>query len=89
MDRAKQIKRLKEISDEAIDFSDIPEACDTEGWQPNLFFKPVRKQISPQIDMDLVAWIKSHGNINQFLNKVLREKMVEERVHGTVPKKAA
>ena len=86
--RLQQIKILKKMSDKEIDFSDIAEVSDTSNWEPNLFFKPVKKQISPQLDADLVAWIKMHGNINLFLNKVLREKMLEERMKGIYPKAA-
>ena len=42
MDRKKQIKHLKNLKDEDIDFSDIPEVTNFTGWEPNPFFKPVK-----------------------------------------------
>ena len=80
MDRKQQIEHLKNLPDEAIDFSDVPEAMQLTGWEPNPFFKPVKGQLSAKLDKDLIAWLKLHGEVSKFLNRIVREKMLEERV---------
>ena len=67
------------MSDNDIDFSDIPEIEDNLEWRINPFFKPVKSQITARLDKDVVMWLKLHGDVTKFLNKVLREKMFEER----------
>jgi hypothetical protein len=54
--RQEQIKYLKNLKDEEIDFSDIPKVTDFTYWKPNPFFKPVKVQLSAKIDMDIFAY---------------------------------
>ena len=77
--RQEQIRYLKNLKDNDIDFSDAPEVTDFTNWQPNPFFKPVKAQLSAKVDKDIMAWLKMHGEVSKFLNQVLREKMYEER----------
>ena len=77
--RKEQLEHLKNLKDEDIDFSDIPEVTDFKDWQPNPFFKPIKTQLSAKIDKDIFAWLKMHGEVSKYLNKLLREKMMEER----------
>ena len=77
--RQEQLETLRKLKDEDIDYSDIPEITDFTNWQPNPFFKPIKAQLSAKIDKDVLAWLKMHGEVSKFLNKVLREKMFEER----------
>ncbi len=83
--REEQINYLKNLKDKDIDFSDIPETTDFSGWEPNSFFRPVKIQLSAKIDKDIVAWLKMHGEVSKFLNKILREKMIDDRIHGIFP----
>ena len=83
--RQEQIEFLKNLKDEDIDFSDIPEITDLTGWEPNPFFKPIKVQLSAKVDKDIFAWLKMHGEASKFLNKILRDKMIDERVHGVSP----
>ena len=83
MDRNKQIKHLKTLPDDKIDFSDLPEVTDFKNWEPNPFYKPVKTQLSAKVDKDIMAWLKMHGEVSRFLNKILREKMLEDRQHGS------
>jgi len=53
-------------------------------WEPNPFFKPVKAQLSAKIDRDILAWLKLHGEVSKFLNKLLRDRMLEERARGLV-----
>lgn len=77
--RQEQIEYIRNLKDEDIDYSDAPAVTDFTNWQPNPFFKPVKAQISAKIDKDILAWLKMHGEVSKFLNKILREKMLEER----------
>jgi uncharacterized protein (DUF4415 family) len=80
--RTEQIEYLKNLAYDDIDYSDIPAITNFTNWEPNPFFKPVKTQISAKLDKDIVAWLKMHGEVSKFLNKVLREKMLEERHVG-------
>jgi uncharacterized protein (DUF4415 family) len=77
--RLEQIEYLKNLKDEDIDYSDAPQVTDFTNWEPNPFFKPVKAQLSAKVDKDILAWLKMHGEVSKFLNKILREKMFEER----------
>ncbi|MBY0379441.1 MAG: hypothetical protein K2P99_03455 [Burkholderiales bacterium] len=72
------LKSFKNMSEEQIEYSDTPEVSSLVGWQPNPFFKPIKKPISVQLDIDIITWLKMHGSVSGFLNKVCREKMLEE-----------
>jgi uncharacterized protein (DUF4415 family) len=77
--------RLAEIAampDDEIDFSDIPELTE-KFWQnavPNLFYKPVKKQVTLRIDADILAWLRQQGKdgYQSRLNAVLRRVMLED-----------
>lgn len=73
-----ELKKLSAMPDEDIDYSDIPEVTDLVGWQPNPLFKPIKAPISAKLDKDVIAWLKMHGSLSGFLNKLCREKMFEE-----------
>lgn len=82
MNRKEQIERLKKMSDADIDFSDIPDIEDDLEWRPNPFFKPVKTQITARLDKEVVMWLKLHGDMTKFLNKLCREQMNKERKNG-------
>jgi uncharacterized protein (DUF4415 family) len=77
--RQHQIEYIRNLKDEDIDYSDAPEVTDFTNWHPNPFFKPIKVQLSAKIDKDIFAWLKLHGEVSKFINKVLREKMLAER----------
>lgn len=73
-----ELKALAEMSDEEIDFSDIPET--TEAMWKNAvigkFYRPVKKQVTVRIDADILAWLQSAGTGYQTrLNQLLRDAM--------------
>ena len=85
MDRKTQLKKLRKITDDQIDFSDLPDIEDGLEWKPNSFFKPIKEQVTAKLDKDVVMWLKLHGSVTKFLNKICREKMIEERQSGGMP----
>ena len=73
-----ELQILNGMVDDEIDYSDIPEVTTLKGWQPNPLFKPIKAPISAKLDKDVIAWLKMHGSLSGFLNKLCREKMFEE-----------
>lgn len=74
-----EIKALKEMPDEEIDYSDIPQIHPKE-WKNAIVggtFKPTKKQVTWRIDSDVLLWLKSSGRGWQTrANQILREKML-------------
>lgn len=79
--RKRELAKLAAMPDSAIDFSDIPEATG-EFWRNavrNLFYRPIKKQITLRLDSDVIAWLRRHGKGYQTkANSLLREMMVKE-----------
>ncbi|MBE9228298.1 BrnA antitoxin family protein [Phormidium sp. LEGE 05292] len=69
----KRLEELKNIPEEAIDTSDIPE-LDANFWSKAKLVKPITKTaISIRVDSDVLDWFKSQGKGYQSLmNAVLR-----------------
>ena len=67
------MKRLREIKDEDMDYSDLPET-DEEFWKNAQVTFPSRKKIlSIRLDEDVVEWFKAQGKGYQTkINAVLR-----------------
>jgi uncharacterized protein (DUF4415 family) len=76
-----ELKALKNMRDEDIDLSDIPELTE-EFWRnakPNPFFRPNKSLTTIRIDADILAWLKSTGKGYQTrLNAILREAMLKQ-----------
>ncbi len=74
-----ELKALSEMSNESIDFSDIPLLTD-EFWKNavrNPFYKHTKKSTTVRIDSDVLAWLKSQGKGYQTrINVILREEML-------------
>lgn len=82
MNRTQQLEILGKIKDTDIDFSDLPDIDGQLNWRTNQFFKPVKTQITAKLDKDIVLWLKLHGDMTKFLNKICREKMISTRKAG-------
>jgi len=69
----KRLEEIQNISDSAIDTSDIPE-LDDNFWQTAKIITPVtKKAISIRLDSDILEWFKSQGKGYQsIINNVLR-----------------
>ena len=66
-------KELKELSDNDIDYSDIPET-DEEFWDNAEVVLPLKKtHVSIRLDDDIISWFKQFGRGYQTkINAVLR-----------------
>ena len=69
----KRLEELKNIPEDAIDTSDIPE-LDANFWSKAKLVEPITKTaISIRVDSDVLDWFKSQGKGYQSLmNAVLR-----------------
>ncbi|WP_013324442.1 BrnA antitoxin family protein [Gloeothece verrucosa] len=79
--RAKRLQEIKNIPDESIDTSDIPE-LDDQFWENAKLVKPItKKAISLRVDSDVLEWFKNQGKGYQSLmNSVLRS-YVEHQIN--------
>ncbi len=74
--QAKELRALKRMKDEDIDFTDIPEKTDWSKAVVGKFYRPIKKSLTIRIDADVLAWVKSGGKgyqtrINVYLRKVM------------------
>lgn len=77
-----ELKRLRQIPDSEINYSDIPPLTDDElaSMVRRNEFRPVKKAISVRLDADVLAWLKSEGAGYQTqINRLLREAMEKRR----------
>lgn len=77
-----ELRRLEAMSDDDIDFSDIPEMT-AEDWArsvPNRFYRPIKDQVTLRLDRDVLHWFKlSHEKYQTAINAALREHITRER----------
>jgi uncharacterized protein (DUF4415 family) len=77
-------ERTKNLKDEEIDYSDIPEITDFSKfrpWEQRQMFKPVKVAVTCKLDADIVAWLKHEGKGYQTrMNAILREAMLHSGV---------
>ena len=68
-----RMKKLEEIKDEDIDFSDIPE-LDESLWENAVIEYPEKKKsVTIRLDTDVLEWFQSRGKGYQTrINSVLR-----------------
>lgn len=71
------MKRIAEMPDSAIDYSDAPEAIpDPSEIIVGRFYRPIKKLVSLRVDADVLAWYRARGKKYQtFMNEVLRREM--------------
>jgi len=67
------LKRLDATSDEAIDYSEIPE-LDAEWFKSaRVVVPPGKKQVTVRLDNDVLTWLKGQGKGYQTrINAILR-----------------
>ena len=77
----KRLQELKDLPEEAIDTSDIPE-LDESFWEKAKMVAPItKKAISIRVDSDVLDWFKSQGKGYQSLiNSVLRSYVEHQKL---------
>jgi uncharacterized protein (DUF4415 family) len=74
------LKRIDTMTDENIDYSDIPPLGDEFFTQKTVSFSPSKQQLTIQLDQDILEWLKAQGKgYESQINHILREVM--ERQH--------
>lgn len=75
-----EIEALKNMSDEDIDYSDIPLL--TEKFWKNakpVHFRPLKASTTVRVDADVLAWLKNKGKGYQTrINAILRAAMLKD-----------
>ncbi len=72
-----ELQALKELPDDQIDTSDIPELLDWSNARRGLFYRPVKKQITLRLDADVIEWFKARAKNGRGyqtdINRTLRQ----------------
>ena len=73
-------ERLKNMSDNQIDYSDIPET-DLDFWEDAEILYPNKKiEIKIEVDEDIAIWIKQFGDkSNKAINNLLRSYLISSK----------
>jgi uncharacterized protein (DUF4415 family) len=78
-ERLAALRRVAEMPDDRIDFSDIPEWTDEQfarALRPDQY-RPVKRQMTARLDADVIAWLKAPGKGYQTrMNAILRKAML-------------
>lgn len=68
------------MSDDDIDFSDIPPTTDWTGAVRGKFYRPPEGQVMLPIDRDVLAWFRAtEENYQTAINAALRKHMEHHR----------
>lgn len=79
----KRLEELKNIPENDIDTSDIPE-LDASFWEKAELVKPLTKQaISLRVDSDVLDWFKRQGKGYQSLMNAVLRSYVEHHVKSS------
>ncbi len=77
------LKKIDDMHDEDIDFSDIPELDDDFFKNAKVATPPGKKQIALRVDTDVLEWMKSQGKGYQSrMNAILRSYYEAHRKHS-------
>jgi uncharacterized protein (DUF4415 family) len=75
--QARDLAALRNMKDEDIDLSDIPEQLDWSNAVVGKFYRPVKQSLTIRLDADVIAWLKSQGTGYQTrINSLLRNAMM-------------
>ena len=84
-DVKEKLALLDDMSDEDIDFSDIPEITDFSGARRGMFYKyrVIKKQVTLRLDAGILAWFKAQSDdgrgyqtrINEALREYIRQQL--------------
>lgn len=79
----KELDVLAAMSDEDIDFSDIPEIFDWDGAVVGKFYRPIKQTVTIRLDADVIDWLKQGGRGYQTrVNRLLRSIMDRQKHHA-------
>jgi uncharacterized protein (DUF4415 family) len=74
----RELRALRELRDEDIDTSEIPETTDWSKAVVGKFYRPLKEVVTIRLDADVLAWLRSQGPGYQTrINSVLRSCMTQ------------
>jgi len=72
------------MTDENIDYSDIPPLSDEFLTQETVSFSPSKQQLTIQLDQDILEWLKAQGKgYETQINYIFREVMEQQQQKTT------
>ena len=78
-EQREELLKLAAMSDDDIDYSDIPEITDFSGFEVGKFYRPVKETVTVRLDTDVLHWLKQGGKGYQSrLNAILRKEMTAQ-----------
>lgn len=79
-EQQEEIRKLQEMPDEEIDYSDIPPAGDWNKAVVGRFYRPIKETVTIRLDADVLDWLKQGGKGYQTrVNSILRAVMERQR----------
>jgi uncharacterized protein (DUF4415 family) len=79
-EQARQLRALSRMKDEDIDLSDMPEKLDWSKAVRGKFYRPGKKTLTLQIDVEVYEWIEKQGKgCETRINQYLREAMLRTK----------
>ena len=76
-DQKAELDALKELPDDQIDTTEVPEILDWSEAKRGAFYRPVKQQITLRLDADVVSWFKANAKDGRGyqtdINRTLRE----------------
>jgi uncharacterized protein (DUF4415 family) len=88
----RELRALEAMSDEDIEYSDIPQRTEWNGAVVGKFYRPIKKPRPVRIDVDVLEWLREKGAGYQTrMNRILRDAMLVEKplrvIGGKRPRK--
>ena len=81
---AAELKVLEKMTDEDIDFSDMPIKLDWGQAEIGKFYRPIKALVSLRVDADILAWFKKQANGKLYTNLMNKALRVYVLAHETV-----
>jgi len=79
-EQQEELRVLQEMTDEDIDYSDIPPVTDWSKAVVGRFYRPVKETVTIRLDADVLDWLKQGGKGYQTrVNSILRAVMEQKR----------
>ena len=78
-EQREDLRKLAALPDEDIDYSDIPQLTDFNGFEVGKFYRPMKETVTVRLDSDVLFWLKQGGKGYQSrLNAILRKEMAAQ-----------
>ena len=78
-----EVEALADLPDDQIRTDDIPEVLDWSNAKRGMFYQPAQRQITLQIDDDLIEWFEARSTQDEgcqtSINRALREYVAQQQ----------